>query len=514
MGGIKDLIKTYSFRSFLKSNILSVPGTYNAGGTNRLALAGGTNQASSNHMLGSRYMTAYYLRMQEILDYEITELTNTIVGIFKDYLITYFNDTDNLITIKDQSKKDVELKINQIFKQLKYVDDCKKHLTDIIYHGGYSYQLNWDRENKRYNKISLSNPHTVIDVYKGDTIQSRLVTSVTGKIKEVEPLSIVRLGSTDLSLINDMTPDYEENFRDADKITTEFEFMAGTPLYYNIAGKIKELILKDQVISLLGIKDLIQPLLLLISVEKNTPTDMANQLALNTENLINKYSDISSIMTTNFSIADLMDSLINNIRVLPDYANGMGNMNTVDLSKISEKIEQIRNEQDNLRENVLNSVGIPLDLFAGRSTRFEALKTSERLNSKINYFCKSIDTGVCRTASDLYYILTEQRLDPSEFESNMFTKTTVEYNASINSADLVATLIQAVNSILEQASAIVKSSEIVNPEAYFNYISDQLKMIDPDLAKIVSDDDIKKAVNLINLERQAAAQGGGVQEGY
>jgi hypothetical protein len=97
----------------------------------------------------------------------------------------------------------------------------------------------------------------------------------------------------------------------------------------------------------------------------------------------------------------------------------------------------------------------------------------------------------------------------------MFTKTTVEYNASINSADLVATLIQAVNAILEQASAIVKSSELVNPEAYFKYISDQLKMIDPDLAKIVSEEDIKKAVNLVNLERQAAAQNGGMQEeGY
>ena len=92
-------------------------------------------------------------------------------------------------------------------------------------------------------------------------------------------------------------------------------------------------LLKDQILTLLSIKDLIQPLLLLQNVDKTTPPDEANKLALNTENLINKYSDISSILGSNFSINDLIDSLLNNIRVLPDYSSTVSNMELTLISK-------------------------------------------------------------------------------------------------------------------------------------------------------------------------------------
>ena len=61
--------------------------------------------------------------------------------------------------------------------------------------------------------------------------------------------------------------------------------------------------------------------------------------------MINKYSDISSILSSNFNINGLIDAMMNNIRVIPDYHSTMGDMNNIDLSKITNKISEIEGVQ-------------------------------------------------------------------------------------------------------------------------------------------------------------------------
>lgn len=512
MGTLRDFFRTFSIRSTLKTNIISTPGSFTSMGSNTMALAGGKGSGTNNRMVGSRYMTSYFLRMQEILDYEITQLSETVVGIFKDYLTSYFSDNvTELISIKDPSKINSQNKINSILTQLNYADECKRHLTDIIYHGSYSYKLDWNAEEGKYEKTPLINPHTVIDVYGGSSLKSHLVVAASDKILEVAPGTILRLGSANLSLINDVNPEFDIHYKDEDRITSKTEFLAGTPLYFNISAKIKEFILKDQLSSLLAIKDLIQPLIMLISVDKNTPIDQANQLALNTENMLNKYSDISSLLTTSFSITDLIDVLMNNIRVLPDYSSSgsIGQMNTVDMSRLYDKIENIKREQDTNKEDILNSIGIPGDLFSGRYTRFEAIKNSERLNSKVNSLCKVVDDGLKRTAAQFYKLVEGVDIDPNEFESHMFNKTIVEYNAAKNSIDTIGEMVGTVGRVIEEASNLVRNVDVIDGNQYYNYIMDKMKSIDPDLEPIMPQEAIQKSMEILAQQREEQAGGGG-----
>lgn len=508
---LQELVNTYSFRTLLKSNIMSMPGAYSGVSQNMTMLAGGRNSSPSNGLVSNKYMSTYYLKMQEIMDYEVTELTNTVVSILKDYLTNYFILEGNVITLPPELKS-AEDKINKIFAQLDYANDVKTHISDIIYHGSYSYKVIWNSSSARYEKVPLANPHNVIAVHKKGKVNSHLVVSRQGKIVEVTPHSIVTIGSNDLHLINDINPDYDM-FSDDDTLVKETEFTAGTPLYYNICNKVKEYILKDQIVSLLSIKDLIQPLLLLIRVDKNTSPDIANQLASNTENLINKYSDISSILTANFTIADLMDSLINNIRVLPDYQSAMGDMNTVDLSKITNKIQEIRGEQDSNREQLLNSIGIPLDLFAGRATRWEALKTSERLNSKINSYIKNIEDSTKYQACVFYYLLTGSWITPSKVTCNLFTKTAVEYNSAIASAEIINNLIRSIGDILEASQRLVIDSRFIDSEEFYDYVGTQLKVIDPDIEKFLKKDELLALIKEIKKKRDAEASGESTEGG-
>jgi hypothetical protein len=493
---LKEVIKTFSYKSVIKSNILGVnTSTFSPISSNSLTLAGGRNTSPSSVSMSNKFLGTYYLRMQEIKDYEVTELTNTVVGIFRDYIVNYFNKEDSIVTLKNNDTVTQE-KINKVFKQLDIVDEIRTHLFELIYDGAYCIKIDYDKDSQKFVKYHLHQPYNVVTVRKKGEVVKHLVVSRDGKVVEVAPYSIIRFGKADLHLINNLGEDYKTN--EDDTLVKEYDLVAGFPLYYNICSKIKEFILKDQLVSLLSIKDLIQPLLLLINVDKSTSPDEANRLALNTENLINKYSDISSILSANFSINDLIDSIINNIRVLPDYSSSMGNLNTVDLSKISDKINDIRNYQDTTKDDILTSLGIPRSLFSGEVTKWEAIKTSERLNSKINSIIIGISEGVKETAANIYHLLTGKTMSVDDIKVSLFSKTQVDYNTEISNADIVNTLVMSINQILDSVMQTAQSARFIDPNAYSQYIIDQLKNIDPKIAALVTPNGISEMLNQNN----------------
>ena len=529
MGTIKDFFRTFSYHQpiITRSNILSGAGW--AGSSAALGFSvnrGG--QSRMTNILNSKYISSYYTRVEELLDYEVNDLSNAIIGIYRDYVMSYFSDAEDIITINNDQDKENEKKINKIFKQLDYVNECKSRLDNIIYFGGFCYKVDWDESEKKYKKSNLISPYNVIDIYKGNVLTNRLVRSRENKIFVVKPEAVVRMGMVTLRLVNDKRDEFknmgldggdektwsEEDTKDStdlgkDRISTNVEYRAATPLYYNISSKVKEFLLKDQIISLLGIKDLIQPMILAVSTDKNTPIDISNQFASNIENLINNTADISAVLSSQASLASLIDCLNNNVRVIADSNSGVRNSDPIDLTRIYDKVEKIRQEQDSSKEAILTSVGIPFDLFVGRSTRFEAIKNSERLNSKINYLCKSIETGVKTTAAEFYKMLTEKDVSPDYFECNLFNKTTVEYNAVTNSAEIVGNMMRTVDDVVGTVTNLVRNNEVLNPEASFKYLQAKLKSIDLDLAGLMTDVDIKKAVDKINAEREGGEGGGG-----
>jgi len=504
---LREMFRTFSFRTALKTNILSGGSSFKPISSNSVIMAGGRNTSPSSAMASNRYLGTYYMRMEEIKDYEISELTNTVVTIFRDYIINYFNNESDIV-ILDPSLKSVQDKINKIYKQLNIVSELKNHLQDIIYHGSYCFKIDWDPVRSTYTKYELYNPYNVVSVYKKGKLHCHLVASKDGRILEVAPHSIVRFGTPNLYLINDMNSEYWMD-ESKDTLVRTFDLAAGYPLYYNVANKVKEYLLKDDVVSLLSIKDLIQPLLLLIRVDKTTSPDEANRLALNTENLINKYSDISSILSANFSINDLIDSLINNIRVLPDYNSGLGSMESIDLSKISSKISEIRGDQDNIKESILTSLGIPRALFTGDVTKWEAIKSSQRLNSKVNNFINNIKDGLKETTASFYYLLTGKQISLEDIDIALFNKTDVDYNIAISSSEIINNLIQSINTILDTVQNFVKSNELIDGQKYCEYVFNQLKVIDSGISDFISENDIKTFIDNIIKQRTESPDAGG-----
>ena len=508
---LRELTEEFSYRSsVIRTNIVGSPimSSPMSGGRGGRSSGGRRGGLVSSAMLTDKFLSTYYVRMQELRDYEVTELSNIVVGVLKDYMVNYLNKGD-IITLKgavEGNKLYLEqCRINKIFKELGIVSELKKHISDIIYNGQYCIRIGWDKEAQRYVKYNLENPYTVVSVIKNGELDCHLVLSKFMKIQEVAPYSILRFGKSDLYLINDMRENYQIDDKE-DTIVNTFQLVTGSPLYYNLTSKVKEYLLKDQVISLLAIKDLVQPLLLLLRVDKATPIDEVNRLTQTTENMINKYSDISSILSAGFSINDLLDSLLNNVKVMPDYSSVLGDMSTVDISKVTNKMMEFRGDQELSRENLLTSLGVPRALFVGDVSKWEAIKASERLNSKISTYITHLVDSVTEIAANLYYLNTGQKFVIEDIECTLFTKTPVDYNTSIAMVEIMSNIIGSVNQLLDSAQLLISNNKLIEVEGYYNYVMAKLRVIDPDILEFVSEEQMKILIDEMAKMKQMQMQ--------
>lgn len=491
-------------RAQLRSNILT-GSRYNMIGGNTIFEddEGNRNSPSVGNALTNRLLSTYYSKMKEIRSYELNELSETIISVIRDYMINFMNKSGDLITIKDDSTR--SKKVNDVLiNDLNLQEFIRSHLNDVIFYGAYHSMLSSERDETGHRRFSLTDmydPLEVVTKFTENEDPSYIVKGSNQIVYEVPYTQLIKIGDNNLRLIDDLSderPDGKKNLPESpsksqkcnrDHIISEVSYAASKPMYYTITHKVKEYLLKDTIISLLSIKDLIQPILMMIHVDKGTPIETANELSKRAENLINKYTDLSQILSAQFSITDLIESLLNNIRVLPDYSDSLTNMNTVDISKVTNKIQEIRMELDNVRETVLNAMGIPLDLFSGRVTKWEALKTSERLNSKINSYVMMIKKSVSEVARVIYRNLYDEDLDVKDIEVHMFTRTTVEYNNMLNNAESISNVFQQLNIIVDIAMRTAETAgEMFDKTKYFEYVSSMLRNVDPNISEFITDE--------------------------
>lgn len=514
----------------IKSNVYGgAGGRYSTLGSSSRYGTDDTNRHSptTGTAVTDRYLSTYYAKMTEIKSYEMSDISDMIVSVFKDYIVNFMNKTGSIVTIKDQNgdiDKQRTEKVNDILlNDLKIHEIVKTHLSEIIYYGGYHFMVIPYRDETGHTGLSrrdLYDPVVVVSRTKNHNEVTYIARGKDGKIYEIPMKECIKIGGDDLRLMNDMSEDSynsisaikHDNSKDLtnrDQICSDEFYSASKPLYYSVTHKVKEYLLKDTIISLLSIKDLVQPLLLMIHVDKGTSIEAANELTKKAENLINKYTDLSAVLSAQFGISDLIDALLNNVRVLPDYSSSMSNMGTVDLNKINQKIQEIRMELENVRDSVLNAMGIPGDIFTGRATKWEALKTSERLNSRINFYVSMLKSSIAEAAKIVILNIYDDELDPDSIEVHMFSKTTVEYNNMTNNGEIVQTLISQIGTIVEVAVRTLETAgPLFDQSAYLEYITTMLKNIDPSIDSFTSKDQVEEYLKMLRAKQQMMAQQG------
>lgn len=489
----------------------------------------------------SNLLSSYYNRVDELHGYQLIDVCKLATNFFADYVINFLEDSaQQVVTILDEDGNVDDTKterINDILtKDLKIFDYIRDHIKDMVFYGQYTSMLLKSRNELGHLKFrfeELYDPISVVTKKKrnkeGGTDDSYLARGEDGKIYEIPTNDAFVLGNINLRLINDLDENYTKNSdkirkpsfgkiaegeSKLDKILRQCAYSAGEPLFYSLILKVKELIIKEILVSLISLRDLSSVQIFLLQFDKSTPKETANELCARTTKLANNTNELASFLTSQFDVVSFIENtLAQSAKFVPDYNTTLGNKNNMlPLDKLSDKLLDIMQNLDTCRSNVLSPLGIPSTILDSTSgSKWAILQQSERANSRVAGFMTGVKDSVTSLVCILYDTLYNKSLDPSLVKLHISEKTSVEYNNQINQSESVSGLMTGITGILTNALQMLESATpLLDAEAYIDYVQNLIKDIDPDTEALMNDKTKEAYIKFLNAKTAAMAEQQGI----
>ena len=528
-----------SARIPLRSNVFNRGGSYSSiGGTGRYGVNSMNRQSPLLGTASASNLLSSYQKIAELQGYKLIDVVKLATNFFADYVINFLEDTtQQVVTIMnedgsiDQEKTD---RINDILiKDLKIFDYIKDHIKDSVFDGQYASLIMKSRDELGHLKFrfeELYDPTSVVTKKKrnseGGIDETYLARGEDGKIYEISKNDAFVLGSINLRLINDLDENYQKKTgseeikpsfgkigkgeSNLNKVLKQCSYSVGEPLFYSLILKVKELVIKELLVSLISLRDLSSVQIFLLQFDKSTPMETANELCARTTKLANNTNELASFFTSQFDVVSFIENtLTQSAKFVPDYNSTLGNKNNMlPLDKLSDKLLDLMSNLDACRNNVLNPLGIPSTVLDSTSgSKWAILQQSERANSRVTGFMNGIKESVSTLVGILYNTLYNEDLDPGLVKLHISEKTSVEYNNQINQSESVSSLVTGITGLLSNAlSTLESAAPLVDPEKFLNYIRNLIKDIDPDTEDLMSDETIEAYVKFLQAKVAAMAE--------
>lgn len=175
------------------------------------------------------------------------------------------------------------------------------------------------------------------------------------------------------------------------------------------------------------------------------------------------------------------------------------------LDKLTDKLLDLMQNLDYVRNSVLAPLGLPSSIMDGTSgNKWSILQQSERANSRVSSFISGIKDSVVNLVCNIYKTLYNEDLDPSLIQLHLFSKTTVEYNNQLNESESVGNLITQLSQIITNSlQTLEQSAPLIDPKSYLSYIQNLIKDIDPNTESLINEETIKAYIELLSMKLQA-----------
>ena len=508
----------------LRSNIFKGAGGYSQIGSTSGAGKWGQGTRRSP-LLGSsspsNLMSLYYERVDELRGYQLLDVVKLATNFFADYIVNFLEENEKqVVTILDLEGNQDETKterINEILiKDLNILNYVRDHVKDMVFYGQYAGMLMKSRDELGHTKFRLEelyDPVSVVTKKKrnkdGGMDESYLARGEDGKIYEIPKEEAFTLGSNNLRLINDLdeknkqkgekkiVPTFgkKEGGDNRSKVLAQSAYSAGEPLFYSLILKVKELIIKELLVSLISLRDLSSTQLFLLQFDKSVPLETAKELCARTTKLANNTNELASFLTSQFDAISFIENVLSqSAKFIPDYNATLGNKNSMlPLDKLSDKLLDIMQTLENCRSAVLSPLGIPATILDSTSgSKWQILQQSERANSRVAGFMVGIKESVTDLVKIIYKILYNEEIEVGRIQLHISEKTSVEYNNQINQSESISGLVNGISGILTNALQVMDSaSPLIDPKAFLGYIQGLVKDIDPSTESIITDKTIE-----------------------
>lgn len=532
----------------LRSNV------FGSGGRGSYSRIGGTSSGMfgdrdrQSPLLGnaspSNRLSLYYKRVDELRGYQLLDISKLATNFFSDYIINFLvQNTGEVVTIVDEegNRKDTETdRINEVLlKQIKIFDFIRDHVKDYVYYGEYFAMLCHSRDDLGHIKFrieELYDPISVVTKKERDTVDGEmkevyLARGDDGKIYEIPENEGIYVGNINLRLVNDLDegwnsrkerkpsfgkPSTEQENRN--KVIRRESYSVGEPLFYSLILKVKELVIKELLISLISLRDLSSVQIFLLQFDKSTPLETANDLCAKTTKLANNTNELASFLTSQFDVVSFIENTLSQTaKFVPDYNATLGNKNNMlPLDKLSDKLLDLMQNLDNCRNSVLSPLGIPSTILDSTSgSKWTILQQSERANSRITGFMDGIKDSVINLVCTIYRVMYQKDLDPSLIKLHITEKTSVEYNNQINQSESISGLVSGITGIITNSLlALDQAAPLIDTKSYLGYIQNLIKDIDPNTESIISEDTIEKYTKWSEMSLRAKAEQQGIDPSF
>lgn len=516
----------------LRSNVFSKGGR---GGYSPIGQTGNSRLFDSQRqspLLGnsspSSRISGYYERVAELKGYQLLDISNLAVNFFADYIINFLKDTNQqVVTILDEEGNNNEAVTNRIndvlIKDIKVLDYIRDHVKDYVFFGGYFSMLMTQRDDAGHLKFFTEELYDPVSVIvkkqknkEGVIEEVFLAKGEDGTIYEIPRNECIYVGNLNLRLTNDLDSNWKDNRdkpklasskdneKNRDRVLMKQSYTSGEPLFYSLILKVKELVIKELLVSLISLRDLSSVQIFLLQFDKSTPLETASELCARTTKLANNTNELASFLTSQFDVTSFIENtLTQSAKFVPDFNATLGNKNSMlPLDKLSDKLLDVLQSLDSCRSNVLSPLGLPNTLLDSTSgSKWAILQQSERANSRVTSFMTGIKDSVSNMVQTIYRILYNEELDPARIKLHISEKTTVEYNNQLNQSESVSGVINGISNILQTSLQTLEgAAPLLEPQAYLNYIQNLLKDIDPNTEPMITEETINQYMELLQAK--------------
>lgn len=551
---LQRLFSTFGFggngRVPIRSNVYhsngfgSGRGGYNkiSGSTSRI-FGGDRKSALLGNYTVSNSITGWLDRVCELKGYEYIDIVKLSVSFFQDYVVNFLNTSSTqVVTIMDEEGNEDSQKTerinNALLNDLRIFDTIKDHINEIVYYGAYYSMLKTKRDQKGHLKFysyGLYDPISVIvkrsfNKELDKLEESYIVKGDDGVAYEVPENECFYLGSPNMRLQNDLKDDQvlgkdpwgtkKDNklkfgkFENRSHVLQTEYYTAGEPLFYTNILKLKELVVKELLISLLTLRDLCTPSILALMFDKGVPLENAEELCTKVQRMLNSYNDLSSFLTAQFDATSLIENILSqNIKVIPDFNATLQNKGLINTDKLSDKLLELLQSLDQSKQSVLGTLGIPGSILDGSiGTKWAILQTSERANSRVYALMSGIKESVSSLILTIHRLLYNEELDPSLIKLHILEKSTVEYNNASNTLESVSALTSGIMNLITTAlQSYDVAVPLIDPKALATYVHGMIKDIDPSAGDLINEETIANYVQFAQAKYQAQMEQMGIE---
>lgn len=440
---------------------------------------------------GDNSIDKFYRDLSETYQYRNAGMCKTSSGIIEEYITKFRTNSSDYVTISVDGKEIEEsAKINSLLKAINFEKEFfDDKLNEYVLFGSELILAKVPKSGEitKATNVAIKFPFSSIVRESG----AKTEIYVNGEKLDLNPdedyfYLPIRIGKLDLQL-EETQGGLTSNSTDSTIVDTQWR--ASQPLFYGLNTELKLFILKDILTKLIQLQDIVAPNLLLTNVDKNTSEEKAIELSEEIEKLINQYGDLTQLISSNADINTISQFILNNVRVYPDLMGAINGTNKFDFTRLVGRGNEIRQDQSENEAQLINSIGIPIDLYRGQAAnKFDALRQSDRLLARVTSEMHSIDTSLTKFCID--YLKSIGKYTGKEVvESNLFDYSFIEginssykYEAQSQHIRNISQLAKDIKDTLDDTKDIFKTGDL------YKYMLNRAELIYPGFKDLIRED--------------------------